>query len=109
MEQWTPAKGSPRKASKNDSSVFVEEENMLNNIPSETSLDVPIDDADDRAPLLAFAPEEEESDSNEASLTNWEKFAFGSISTRVYKAYAKALGYVLAASVLISLTLMQGK
>lgn len=105
MDQWTPANKTSGKGSKTDTRSL--EETILRNVTSDTSLEIQHDNIDDRTPLLAFLPEDDQ-DSNEASFTNWEKFAFGSISGRVYWTYARALGYCLAAWVLISLALMQG-
>ncbi|VUZ42719.1 unnamed protein product [Hymenolepis diminuta] len=104
VDQWTPANKTSRKGSKTDTESL--EGTILRNVTSDASLEVQHDNTDDRTPLLAFSSEDNQ-DSNEASSTNWEKFAFGSISGRVYWTYARALGYGLAAWVLISLTLMQ--
>lgn len=80
---------------------------MLNNTNDDLSSETLLDDADDRTRLLAFSPEGDD-DSDESDSRNWEKFAFGSVSPRVYGTYARALGGCLAIWVLISLTLMQG-
>ncbi|VDN99848.1 unnamed protein product [Rodentolepis nana] len=104
VDQWTPTNGTSRKLSKTD--ILFPEEIRINNVTSDSTLEIQNENADDRMPLLAFSSEEDQ-DSDDASFTNLEKFAFGSISGRVYWAYARALGYCLGAWVLISLTLMQ--
>nr|CUU97717.1 hypothetical transcript [Hymenolepis microstoma] len=104
VDQWVPSNGTSRKGSKTD--FEFSEEIMLKNVTSDSALDIQNENADDRMPLLAFSSEDDQ-DSNDASPMNLEKFAFGSISGRVYWAYAHALGYCLGSSVLISLMLMQ--
>ncbi|KAM7539602.1 hypothetical protein Aperf_G00000028759 [Anoplocephala perfoliata] len=104
VEQWMPATESIGSVSEVD--VERTEANMLKKTSSDLSSEILLDDVNDRTPLLTFSPKEDE-ESDESDSTNWEKFAFGSVSSRVYGTYGRALGCCLAALVLISLTLMQ--
>lgn len=109
MQQWTP-QNRPVWPVSNEPAYFISN-GEVDSIP-DSSFEDTLEDRNDQEPLLAFSPEDDNSEvfdpSEEGGSKNWEKFAFGSIASRVYWSYVRALGFCLGSWVLISLTLMQG-
>ncbi len=75
----------------------------------QTDSEAPPETDNEKEPLIAPAVEGEEDEEEDEEQMNYEKLAFGSIASHVYTSYIRAVGLCLAAWVIISLTLMQGK
>ncbi|KAL5111693.1 Multidrug resistance-associated protein 7 [Taenia crassiceps] len=108
VQQWTSQNQSVCPVS-NEPAYLISNEEVIP-IP-DSGLENILEDGNDQTPLLSFSPEDDGNQafdpSEEEGSKDWEKFAFGSIASRVYRSYARALGFCLALWVLISLTLMQ--
>ncbi|CDS40693.1 multidrug resistance associated protein 7 [Echinococcus multilocularis] len=108
VQQWTSQNRTVQSIS-NEQAYFISN-GEVSSTP-DSSFEGILEDRNEQTPLLSFSPEEDNNrafDSAEDEVsTDWEKFAFGSITSRVYRSYVRALGFCLASWVLISLTLMQ--